>query len=162
MIAKSERTKKIEAAEVDSDEDILTRGVRSVAKKIGYGASRAGDYVGAGANAVGDYLNPENIKDLNASQTSSKQKMLEAEDEKKRETRGVVGSQKEDRRYKPLFERFKSSEQEANERAQEMRRETRGVKKPLLQKFKSGGKVSSASMRADGCAQKGKTKGRMV
>ena len=28
--------------------------------------------------------------------------------------------------------------------------------------FKSGGKVSSASSRADGCAIKGKTKGRMV
>jgi len=28
--------------------------------------------------------------------------------------------------------------------------------------FKSGGKVSSASKRADGCAVKGKTKGRMV
>jgi hypothetical protein len=29
-------------------------------------------------------------------------------------------------------------------------------------KMKSGGKVSSASSRADGCATKGKTKGRMV
>jgi len=29
-------------------------------------------------------------------------------------------------------------------------------------KKRSGGKVSSASKRADGCAQKGKTKGRMV
>lgn len=28
--------------------------------------------------------------------------------------------------------------------------------------YKSGGKVSSASKRADGCAQRGKTKGRMV
>ena len=28
--------------------------------------------------------------------------------------------------------------------------------------FKRGGKVSSASKRADGCAQRGKTKGRMV
>ena len=36
----------------------------------------------------------------------------------------------------------------------EMKRETRGMKK--------GGKVSSASSRADGCAVKGKTKGRMV
>ena len=36
----------------------------------------------------------------------------------------------------------------------EMQRETRGMKK--------GGKVSSASSRADGCAIRGKTKGRMV
>ena len=28
--------------------------------------------------------------------------------------------------------------------------------------YKSGGKVSSASARADGCAQRGKTKGKMV
>jgi hypothetical protein len=31
-----------------------------------------------------------------------------------------------------------------------------------LIKKRAGGKVSSASKRADGCAQKGKTKGRMV
>ena len=30
------------------------------------------------------------------------------------------------------------------------------------QKMKSGGKVSSASARADGCAQRGKTRGKMV
>jgi hypothetical protein len=30
------------------------------------------------------------------------------------------------------------------------------------QKMKNGGKVSSASKRADGCAQRGKTRGRMV
>jgi hypothetical protein len=34
----------------------------------------------------------------------------------------------------------------------------KGLDKP----FKAGGKVSSASKRADGCAIKGKTKGRMV
>ena len=34
----------------------------------------------------------------------------------------------------------------------------KGLDKP----FKNGGKVSSASKRADGCAVKGKTKGRMV
>ena len=32
----------------------------------------------------------------------------------------------------------------------------------LTKNFKAGGKVSSASSRADGCAIKGKTKGRMV
>ena len=34
--------------------------------------------------------------------------------------------------------------------------------KEELVKKRAGGKVSSASKRADGCAQKGKTKGRMV
>jgi hypothetical protein len=31
-----------------------------------------------------------------------------------------------------------------------------------VKKLASGGKVSSASKRADGCATKGKTKGRMI
>jgi len=33
---------------------------------------------------------------------------------------------------------------------------------PMAPRMKAGGKVSSASKRADGCAIKGKTKGRMV
>ena len=37
-----------------------------------------------------------------------------------------------------------------------------GDTKFLKPKYKAGGKVSSASKRADGCAVKGKTKGRMV
>jgi hypothetical protein len=35
-------------------------------------------------------------------------------------------------------------------------------KKKAASRMKTGGKVSSASKRADGCAIKGKTKGRMV
>lgn len=31
-----------------------------------------------------------------------------------------------------------------------------------VKKYKKGGKVSSASKRADGCASKGKTKGRLI
>ena len=42
----------------------------------------------------------------------------------------------------------------ASELADQYKRETRGMSK--------GGKVSSASSRADGCAVKGKTKGRFV
>jgi hypothetical protein len=44
--------------------------------------------------------------------------------------------------------------QAMREAAAEERREARG--------FKAGGKVSSASKRADGCAQRGKTRGKMV
>jgi hypothetical protein len=46
------------------------------------------------------------------------------------------------------------AEQEAREAAAEERRETRGKKK--------GGAIKSASARADGCAQRGKTRGRMI
>jgi len=44
--------------------------------------------------------------------------------------------------------------EEAEKAAEAERRKQSGMKK--------GGKVSSASSRADGCAQRGKTKGRMV
>jgi hypothetical protein len=74
--------------------------------------------------------------------------------------------------------------QDKREADAEMRRETRGVKKPAnfdaMQEsiqdakdakdrkkisdmgYAKGGKVSSASSRADGCATKGKTKGTMI
>ncbi len=45
----------------------------------------------------------------------------------------------------------------------QMKRETRGMKKGGKAKsYAKGGSISSASTRADGCAQRGKTKGRMV
>ena len=68
----------------------------------------------------------------------------------------------------------KMSQQEADELEQEKRRESRGlaVKEPPLfeklstdkkpQNKRAGGVVGSASKRADGCAQRGKTRGRMV
>ena len=48
----------------------------------------------------------------------------------------------------------KKARKEAEEYAAEMQRETRGKK--------AGGVVKSASKRADGCAQRGKTRGRIV
>ena len=48
------------------------------------------------------------------------------------------------------------SSEEMNELTREVGRAQRAEKKA------KGGKVSSASSRADGCAQRGKTKGRMV
>ena len=81
----------------------------------------------------------------------------------------------------------RNAEKEAQDKREadaEMRRETRGVKKPAnfdaMQEsiqdakdakdrkkisdmgYAKGGKVSSASSRADGCATKGKTKGTMI
>ena len=40
--------------------------------------------------------------------------------------------------------------------------DTGATTNPMGDKYAKGGKVSSASSRADGCAIKGKTKGRMV
>ena len=84
-----------------------------------------------------------------------------------------------------LMDRQSEKETQANREADaEMKRESRGVQKPAnfdamqesIQDAKDakdrkkisdmgyarGGKVSSASSRADGCATKGKTKGTMV
>ena len=60
-------------------------------------------------------------------------------------------------------ERIKSAGRSALD---EQRRETRGqapeLTKRRMKVYKGGGSVSSASKRADGCAMRGKTKGRMV
>lgn len=53
-----------------------------------------------------------------------------------------------------LREQQQQSDKKEREYEAEKKRESRGMK--------SGGKVSSASRRADGCAQRGKTKGRFV
>jgi len=36
------------------------------------------------------------------------------------------------------------------------------MNRDITKNYKKGGKVSSASSRGDGCAQRGKTKGRMI
>ena len=53
-----------------------------------------------------------------------------------------------------IFEKYPSVMKAGREAAAEERREARGKKK--------GGAVKSASKRADGCAQRGKTRGRIV
>jgi hypothetical protein len=51
--------------------------------------------------------------------------------------------------------------EEAEKRAAEIsRRSSMGTTKP--KKYAKGGSVSSASKRADGCAQRGKTKGKFI
>lgn len=52
------------------------------------------------------------------------------------------------------FKDDEGGEKKAREYASEMQRETRGMKK--------GGAVKSASARADGCAMRGKTRGKIV
>ena len=81
-------------------------------------------------------------------------------------------------------DRLEAAETAKRESEAEMKRESRGIKKPANfdameeskrdaqdardrkkisgMGYKSGGKVSSASSRADGCATKGKTRGKFV
>jgi len=61
-------------------------------------------------------------------------------------------------RNKPMNEVVSNASQKASEAQDEAKRESsRGIK-PM----KKGGKVKSASSRADGCCERGKTKGRFV
>jgi hypothetical protein len=70
----------------------------------------------------------------------------EADAEMKRESRGIA---------KPAnFDAMEESKRDAQD--------ARDRKKISDMGYKSGGKVSSASSRADGCATKGKTKGKMI
>jgi len=66
------------------------------------------------------------------------------------------------------YEKYEAENQSAQKKiededkaAKELFQKTKERIKSAI-KFKSGGSVSSASKRADGCATKGKTKGKMV
>ncbi len=56
----------------------------------------------------------------------------------------------------------KMREQLGDYRASEAAKKAPTTKKEMGKVFKMGGAVGSASKRADGCAQRGKTKGRMI
>jgi len=62
--------------------------------------------------------------------------------------------------YEKKAEKFERMERKASGSGKAMPDEQNMRYLPL--KFKTGGKVASASKRADGCAIRGKTKGKMV
>jgi len=83
---------------------------------------------------------------LKKAEENSPKKKREADAEMKRETRGI---------QKPSnFDAMQESQQDAAD--------ARARKKISDMGYARGGKVSSASNRADGCATKGKTKGTMI
>jgi hypothetical protein len=136
----SERTKMIEESKVDPDEDIMTRGIRGALRGAMLGVSKAGDFVEKGvedlkssAKTVGD--------DIHMMLGTPRGKMKEEYLEKKYN------------RPEYNYQQRQKAEADA-EMLRESRRGQAGYKK--------GGKVSSASKRADGIAQRGKTRGRMV
>ena len=71
---------------------------------------------------------------------------------------GESGSSRGSSKYRESGQEMVNKQDEA---AAEMRREARGMKKGGAVKMASGGSVSSASRRADGIAQRGKTRGKM-
>jgi len=138
-MAKSEQTRMLEESKVDENEDIMTRGIRKGLRGLMLGASRAGDFVSqgiedlkSGAQTVGDDINMM----LGTPRGQMKEEYLE-------------------KKYNRP--RYNADQRQKAEAAAELLRESRRG-----QGMKKGGKVSSASARADGIAQRGKTRGRMV
>ena len=152
---KSERTKMIEESRVDPNEDFMTRGIRSGMRGLALAGSRVGDFVKQGiddqkrgfqstADALSRTFGTERGKQLD--------KELGFRDAKGEE-RFLPSTTPSQRAEIRDMQYLRDQLQQADS---EKRRETRGMKK--------GGKVkvSSASKRADGCALRGKTRGRMV
>jgi hypothetical protein len=141
-MSESTRTKKIRETEPDDDMPMLKRGVKAVA----LGVSKLGDKLGIGNDEkVPPKKEPERARfktTMNYPTEGGKTRMEVLRDNvatgAKFEMDGVND---------------KKARKKASEYADELQRETRGLKK--------GGSVS-ASKRADGCAMKGKTRGRMV
>jgi hypothetical protein len=158
MPAKSDRTKMIEASKVDPDEDVLTRSIRGGIRGLALLGSNAGDFVKQGvedqkrgfqstvdalSRALGTERGKQLDKELGFRDASGEERTLPSTTPAQRaEIRNMQYSRKK--------------LQGQDEGEAELRRESRGMKK--------GGKVkmSSASKRADGCASRGKTRGRMV
>lgn len=141
-MAKSEQTRMLEESKVDENEDMMTRGIRKGLRGLMLGASKAGDFVNQGiedlkssARTVGD--------DINMMLGTPRGKMKEEYLEKKY-NRPVYN-----------YEQAKKAE-DAAELLRESRR-GQGMKKGGAVK-----KTSSASKRADGIAQRGKTRGRII
>ena len=86
------------------------------------------------------------------------------EKEKAERARAEINRIAEEHRAKAEAERPRTY----TERLQDMGRLPKGggampkSNRDITKNYKAGGKVSSASSRADGCAQRGKTKGKMV
>jgi hypothetical protein len=107
---------------------------------------RSGEYffsdIADGLKILSDQLSGKASKE-SAKAVKAEQEAREAKAEKKREVRGV--------------DSFDYVQKQSDKR--KIRQD---YKNPTDGDYKKGGKVSSASKRADGIAKKGKTKGRMV
>ena len=145
MAEKSERTKKLEEAKIEDD----TLGVKRALRGLGVGMSRIADKMGftqddkkqiskgamgAAGAGVGATAGAAASKGMQGLAEAMKNKSKSKMDTKEFE----VPTEENMRPYRPRATREGGPE------------------------MKKGGMVSSASKRADGCAVKGKTRGKMV
>ena len=129
---KSTRTRMLEESKVDENEDFMTRTIRKGMRGAALGASRLADKLG--------FTQEDVYKDKTKEELAVKKaeggmlKDVNAEDNP------GLAKLPEQVRNKMGYKRSGGS----------------------VKGYKSGGKVSSASKRADGCAKRGKTRGKMV
>ena len=117
----------------------------------GYAAPIGGAVGAAGVLGTTKVMLDKAEKDRAARDTAESAKERAAANEMKRETRGVE---------EPMTPGQKQSMQEAkDEEAYQKRKTAPTTKTEMGKKFAKGG---SASSRADGCAVKGKTRGKMI
>ena len=122
MAEKSDRTKKIEASQVDPDEDIITRGIRGAMRGVALGASKAGDALKSGADTVAD--------DVHMMLGTKRGKMKEEELQKKYD--------------RPGYNRDQAEKAEA---AATLKRESRGMKKGGVVKSSASKRADGVAMR---------------
>jgi hypothetical protein len=165
----SSRTKKIREAKIEDDTFGIKRALRAGALK----ASELGDRLGftqeeeykdkkpvkkkSGGSIkryqVGGYVEPNytfNSENTNREPQTTAPGGVTATEEKK----PLINTS--------LLNIGQQQDQTQQDQTQQMRKGGRVKKKPITKTYRSGGTVSSASKRGDGCAQRGKTKGRMV
>ena len=120
----------------------MTRGIRGAMRGAALAGSRVGDFVGQGVEDLRRGVDTT-VDDINMFLGTPRGKMKEEYLQKKYDRPG-----------------YNRDQAEKSEAAATLRRESRGMKKGgQVKKVKS---VSSASKRADGIANRGKTRGRMV
>ena len=126
----------------------MKRSVNEYDEGRGGGLRKAAEIGAVAAGGAGLMAGPIKVASLTGQKELERRdaKKREADAEMKRESRGVA---------KPAnFDAMQESIQDAKDAADRKKISDMGYKK--------GGKVSSASSRADGCATKGKTKGTMI
>jgi hypothetical protein len=109
-------------------------------------AAEIGAFTAGGAGLMAGPIKVASLTGQKVAENKQKKADREAAAEMKRESRGVA---------KPAnFDAMQESMQDAKDLADRKKISDMG--------YKEGGKVSSASKRADGCCIKGKTRGKMV
>jgi hypothetical protein len=126
----------------------MRRSVNEYDEGRGGGLRKAAEIAAVGAGGAGLMAGPIKLASLTGQKELERRdaKKREADAEMKRESRGV---------QKPAnFDAIEEAKQDVKDAAARKKISDMG--------YASGGKVSSASKRADGCCTKGKTKGTMV